>query len=107
MWLAVDPAEQEAVIANLSEAGLGDSITGSSLAQLKVFQNNLVFREVITAFELNALILIPLSVVGFFLIQLFSSQRRAEEFNVLQAMGLSQSQLRGVLFCPLSGEALF
>jgi putative ABC transport system permease protein len=97
MWLAVDPAEQEAVIANLSETGLGDSITGSSLEQLKVFQNNLVFREVITAFELNALILIPLSVVGFFLIQLFSSHRRADEFNVLQAMGLSQSQLRGVL----------
>ena len=45
----------------------------------------------------SALILIPLSVVGFFLIQLFSARRRRAEFNVLQAMGLSNSQLRSFL----------
>jgi len=38
-----------------------------------------------------------LSVVGFFLIQLFSAQRRAAEFNILRAMGLSKRQLRGLL----------
>jgi ABC-type lipoprotein release transport system permease subunit len=97
IWMAVDPDEHETVIAKLVQTGLGDSIVGNSQAQLEIFRNNLVFREVTTAFELNAMILIPLSVAGFFLIQLFSTQRREAEFNILQAIGLSKSQLRGLL----------
>jgi len=97
IWMAVDPDEHETVVAKLDEAGLKDSIVGNSRTQLEIFQNNLVFREVITAFDLNALVLIPLSVVGFFLIQLFSAQRREAEFNILRAMGLSKYQLRGLL----------
>jgi ABC-type antimicrobial peptide transport system permease subunit len=97
IWLAVDPAEQEAFITQLEESGLEESITGNSLEQLEIFRNNLVYQVVATAFELNAVVLIPLSVVGFSLIQLFSIQRRADEFNVLQAMGLSKSQLRSLL----------
>jgi len=97
IWMDVDPDEHEAVIAKLVDAGLGDSIAGNSQAQLEIFQNNLVFREVTTAFELNALVLIPLSVMGFGLIQLFSAQRRGAEFNILQAMGFSKPQLRGLL----------
>jgi len=97
MWMAVEPGQHETVLTMLVEAGFGDSIVGNSKAQLEIFQNNLVFREVNTAFELNALVLIPLSVAGFLLIQLFSTRRREAEFNVLQAMGLSKSQLRGLL----------
>ena len=97
IWIAVDPDQQETINARLREAGISDLIVGNSQERLKAFQNNLVFREVTTAFELNALILIPLSVTGFFLIQLFSTQRRAAETNILQAMGLSIPQLRGLL----------
>jgi ABC-type antimicrobial peptide transport system permease subunit len=96
-WLAVDPGKHDTVVAKLNQTGFEDWIVGDSRVQLEVLQNNLVFREVTTAFALNALILIPLSVVGFFLIQLFSTHRRAAEFNVLQVMGLSKTQLRGVL----------
>jgi len=97
IWLAVDPDQHETVIATLNDAGLEDLITGNSREQLELFRNNLVFREVTTAFILSALVLIPLSSVGFFLIQLFSAKRRWAEFNVLQAMGLSISQLRSLL----------
>jgi hypothetical protein len=97
IWMAVDPNAHETVIAGLVQAGFGDSIVGNSQTQLDLFQNNLVFREVVTAFELNALVLIPLSVVGFTLILMFSARRREGEFSVLQAMGLSKIQLRGLL----------
>ena len=97
IWMAIDPDEHDTVIAQMVEAGLSDSILGNSQTQVEIFQNNLVFREVTAAFELNALVLIPLSVVGFFLIQVFSAQRRAVEFNILQALGLSKPQLRGLL----------
>jgi ABC-type lipoprotein release transport system permease subunit len=96
-WLAVDPDEHENLITKLTEAGFGDSIVGNSLTQLEVLQNNLIFREVTTAFELNALVLIPLSVVGYTLIQLFATQRRGAEFIILQVLGFSKSQIRGVL----------
>jgi ABC-type lipoprotein release transport system permease subunit len=96
VWLAVEPDQQETVFAQLSEAGLEEFITGNSREQLQIFKNNLVFREVATAFVLSALILIPLSVVGFFLIHLFSARRRQAEFYVLQAMGLSNSQLKSL-----------
>jgi len=97
VWLSTDPSQQKALITQLNEAGLGTLIVGNSQSQLEVFKNNLVFREVATAFDLNAMILIPLSVVGFFLIQLFSIQRRTAEFNILQTIGLSKSQLRSLL----------
>jgi putative ABC transport system permease protein len=97
IWISVDSNEHETVLASLVEAGLGDSIIGNSKTKFEDFQNNLVFREVTTAFELNALVLIPLSGLGFFLMQLFSVQRRSAEFNILQALGLSKFQLRSLL----------
>jgi ABC-type antimicrobial peptide transport system permease subunit len=106
-WFAVYPGQQDLVITDLGKAGFGDSILGDSATQLEIFQNDLVFREVSTAFELNALVLIPLSVVGFSLIQLFASQRRLSEFSVLQAIGLSKYQgyslfiLDGIIFVAL------
>ncbi len=97
LWINVVPGKHEKVFAALVEAGLADSMVGTSRAQLEVIQSDLIFREVTTAFELNASVLIPLSVVGFLLIQLFAFHRRAAEFNILQALGLSRSQLRGML----------
>ncbi|MHA2427771.1 MAG: ABC transporter permease [Candidatus Hermodarchaeia archaeon] len=97
IWIKIDPSEHESVFARFVEAGLGDSVVANSKKRLEVFQNNLVFREVTTAFELNALVLIPLSGLGFFLMHFFSVQRRTAEFNILQALGLSKSQLRSQL----------
>jgi predicted lysophospholipase L1 biosynthesis ABC-type transport system permease subunit len=97
LWIAVEASEHEAILGELTEAGFGNRIAGNSQEQLNIFQNNLVFREVSTAFELNALVLIPLSVVGFFLIQYFSAKRREDEFIILQVIGLSKPQFRGLL----------
>ena len=97
MWIKVDPSEHETVLAKLVEAGFGDSIVGNSKTKIEDYNNNLVFCEATTAFELNALVLIPISGLGFFLMQLFSIQRRTAEFNILQALGLSKPQLRRLL----------
>jgi ABC-type lipoprotein release transport system permease subunit len=97
-WLAVDPAGHQNLINNLEESGLGNSIVGSSFQKLAAYQNNLVFQEVTTAFELNAMILVPLSVVGFTLIQILSARRRTPEFTVLQAMGFSRNHLWRLVF---------
>lgn len=96
-WITVDPSEHEVVLTKLVEAGFGDSIVGNSKTKLEDFNNNLVFREATTAFELNVLVLIPISGLGFFLMQLFSIRRRTAEFKILQALGLSKSQLRSLL----------
>jgi ABC-type lipoprotein release transport system permease subunit len=96
-WLAVDPDAHKNLLTKLTEAGFGDSIVGNSQAQLKVIQNNLVYSEVTTAFNLNALVLVPLSVVGYTLIQVFTAQRRAVEFSILQSMGFSRPQIRRLL----------
>jgi predicted lysophospholipase L1 biosynthesis ABC-type transport system permease subunit len=96
-WLSVESDAQERIIAKLTGMGFEESIVGNSREQLDAFQNNLVFREVTTAFGLNALILIPLSVIGFLLILLFSAQGRVGDFDILQAIGFSNSQLRSLL----------
>ncbi|KPJ89980.1 MAG: hypothetical protein AMJ53_15185 [Gammaproteobacteria bacterium SG8_11] len=94
MWIKVDPSEHETILAKLVEAGFGDSIVGNSKTKIEDYNNYLVFREATTAFELNALVLIPISGLGFFLMQLFSIQRRTAEFNILQALGLSTPSFR-------------
>lgn len=96
-WMAVEPDKNEAVLNALIDAGFGDQIAGNSKAQMRILQNNLVYREVLTAFELNALFLVPLSVVGFSLIQTHAAQGRSGEFGILRAMGFSKSQRRGML----------
>jgi ABC-type antimicrobial peptide transport system permease subunit len=96
-WLNVEKGWHQDVLASLRELGLEDNITANVQEQLAIFQNNLVFREVDTAFTLSALILIPLGVVGFILIQTFSALRRKDEFIVLQSMGLSKVDLRNVI----------
>jgi len=97
IWLAVQPDRIDVAMDHLGDAGFGDHIVANAQVQMGILENNLVYREVLTAFELNALILIPLSVVGFTLIQTTSARRRSDEFSVLGSMGLSRSQLRGLL----------
>jgi len=96
-WLALEPDSTDTVVNHLVETGFGDQIVANAQVQRDILENNLVFREVLTAFELNALILIPLSVVGFTLIQTTSARRRSDEFSVLESMGLSRNQLVGLL----------
>jgi ABC-type lipoprotein release transport system permease subunit len=101
------PDEHTSVVNALIEAGMDEQITGNSHEKLKTFENNLVYREVTTAFELNALILVPISLVGFFMIQSFSARRRSDEFNLLQALGLSKSQIRRLLIFEGSSFIVF
>jgi predicted lysophospholipase L1 biosynthesis ABC-type transport system permease subunit len=97
-WLAVDPGAHANVLEGVADTGLADAVVGDAGILLDSYRNNLVFREVNAAFELNAMVLVPLSGMGFLLIQLFTVRRRAGEFKVLQAIGLSRTQFRSLLF---------
>jgi ABC-type antimicrobial peptide transport system permease subunit len=92
VWLATDPRQHQAIADRLADSG-NDLLVGDAQAQLQAFQAHLVSREAKAAFRLNAAILVPLSGLGFLLVQLFTARRRAAEFGTLQALGLSSRQL--------------
>lgn len=62
---------------------LGDSLAGSPEPMM---------RYLASALQVNTLALVLFSVTMFFLMQLFAAQRRAREFEILRALGLSFRQ---------------
>ncbi|MCA9983498.1 MAG: ABC transporter permease, partial [Anaerolineales bacterium] len=103
LWLAV-PADvdQPALVQAIRQSPapiLGATaqttrIVGDAQNLLTIYRANLIARESIAAFNINAIILAILSSVGFLLIQIFAARRRMVEFGVLRALGLSN---RGLL----------
>ncbi len=94
LWLSVDPAGYQALI---NDPRLEGRIIGDAQAQLAAMQMDSLSRGSKAAFELNALTLAVLSITGFILVQYFAARRRAFEFSLLRAMGISSVQLLGLL----------
>jgi ABC-type antimicrobial peptide transport system permease subunit len=103
LWLAVpDEIDQPALVQAIRQSPapiLGATaqttrIVGDAQNLLTIYRANLIARESIAAFNINAIILAILSSVGFLLIQVFAARRRMVEFGVLRALGLSN---RGLL----------
>ena len=103
LWLAVPAAinqpELVTVIRQSPPPVIGASsqasrVIGDANNLLALYRANLIARESIAAFNLNAVILAILSSIGFLLIQVFAARRRLVEFGVLRALGLSN---RGLL----------
>ena len=69
-------------------------VVGDASNLLSLYRANLIARESIAAFNINAIVLAILSSIGFLLIQVFAARRRLVEFGVLRALGLSN---RGLL----------
>ncbi|HUF39453.1 MAG TPA: FtsX-like permease family protein [Anaerolineales bacterium] len=93
-WLAIDPERYAAVAAHFPNRL---EVYGDSAAQLARFRANILAEGGKRAFALNAVIMSVLSVAGFLLAHYFTAERRALEFGILRAGGLSGFQLLSLL----------
>jgi ABC-type antimicrobial peptide transport system permease subunit len=99
VWLAVDGAQHEAVVAAL-QAGVGPvgtAVLDDAQARQAAMQADLIAAETIGAFQLNGWTLGLLSVIIFLLVNFFAMRKRMYEFGVLRASGLARRQLLGLL----------
>lgn len=100
VWLAVDAAQHDAVVAAVT-AGTGltgtATVVGDALALQRELQADLVAQETLGAFSLNAATLALLSIAVFLMVHFFAARERAYEFSVLRATGVSTRQLLGLL----------
>ncbi|MFK7800142.1 MAG: FtsX-like permease family protein [Anaerolineae bacterium] len=77
-------------------------ILGDAVAQTDAYQAGLIARETSAALQINMIVLLALSAVGFLTIQYFSTQQRFAEFGVMQALGIG----RQAWFKLISAEAV-
>ncbi|VAW30896.1 hypothetical protein MNBD_CHLOROFLEXI01-1998, partial [hydrothermal vent metagenome] len=98
-WLAVKPAQHDAIIAQIADGAgpFGSAVLADAQATQAALQANLVAQETLGAFELNAITLTGLSVALFLLVHFFAAQQRLYEFSLLRATGMSTKQLLGLL----------
>lgn len=89
-WLAVDPAQHEALT---RRPELKERILDDAQARLDAFRFDALAQGTSGAFQLNTLTLALFSVAVFLLFHFFAAQQRVVEFGVLRAMGLSVRQL--------------
>ncbi len=100
LWLAVDPAQHEAVVSHFTAQLANGNITGITADARRTerqLQNNLIALETLGAFNLNAVMLALLSITIFFLVQFFAARQRTYEFSVLRSIGLATEQLISLL----------
>jgi ABC-type lipoprotein release transport system permease subunit len=92
VWLSVDsadPAQSQALLDNLRLEGC---LLADAQAQLRRLQADVMAQGISGAFQLSALVLSLLSLVGFLVAHYLAAQQRIYEFGLLRAMGLSASQ---------------
>ena len=91
-WLSVDstdPAQSQALLDNLRLEG---RLLADAQAQLSRLQADAMAQGISGAFQLSALVLSLLSLVGFLVAHYLAAQQRFYEFGLLRAMGLTSSQ---------------
>ena len=106
LWLEVEAEQQSAVLGTIgseivdtNDAGHFRSgrIAADAAAELHTLRSDLIARISTAAFRINAVVLVVLGAASFFLMQVFAARRRALEFGVLRAMGVTSRQLLGLL----------
>lgn len=106
LWLEVEAEQQPAVLATIereivdaNDAGRFRSgrIAADAAAELRALRSDLIAQISTAAFGINAVVLVVLGAASFFLMQVFAARRRALEFGVLRAMGVTSRQLLGLL----------
>jgi putative ABC transport system permease protein len=106
LWLAVNAGQQPAVLATIErqivdpdDAGHFRSgrVVADAAAELRTLRSDLIARISTAAFGINAIVLVVFGAASFFLVQVFAARRRALEFGVLRAMGVTPGQLLGLL----------
>jgi len=91
-WLSidsVDPAQSQALLDNLRQKG---RLLADAQMQLRQLQADAMAQGISGAFQLSALVLSLLSLVGFLVAHYLAAQQRIYEFGLLRAMGLTTDQ---------------
>jgi len=103
-WISVEEQQHDLLLDQLERHSGTMSLAGDARAKLQEFQADLISRVAVTAFRLNAVVLLILSGVGFVFVQLFTIRQRTAEFGVMRAMGISRRLVWRLLF--LEGSIL-
>ncbi|UCH59172.1 MAG: hypothetical protein JSV61_13260 [Anaerolineales bacterium] len=112
LWLKAKPGQHnnvyEGILEIAKEFSLEENIIkGNSSKQFESFRADLVSQEATAAFQLNSILLIPLSVIGFLMIQIFSAWKRKPESTILQKLGFSIAQFRQMMVLEWSLVVFF
>jgi putative ABC transport system permease protein len=86
---STDPAQYQALVNNLRPEG---RLLADAQAQLRRLQADAMAQGISGAFQLSALVLSLLSLVGFLVAHYLAAQQRIYEFGLLRAMGLTADQ---------------
>jgi len=112
LWLKAKPGQHnnvyEGILEIEKEFSLEENIIkGNSRKQFESFRADLVSQEATAAFQLNSILLIPLSVIGFLMIQIFTAWVRRPESTILQKLGFSIVQIRQMMVLEWSLAVFF
>lgn len=99
VWLRVNPVYHENLI---NHPIFENKILADAQRELQAMQHNAFVQGTGRAFQLNAAILVVLSVISFFLVSVFAARYRVYEFSILRATGFSAVKVFGLL----AGESI-
>jgi hypothetical protein len=105
-WLAVEPAQTEAVVAELEAAPFSSVSVASQLGRARSLGTDPVALGIIGALALGVVAAGLFAVIGLVVSAAVSARERVTEFALLRALGLSSGQLSGWLSLENSMLAL-
>ena len=91
-WLSVDSTDTAQSQALLDDLRLEGRLLADAQAELRRLQADAMAQGISGAFQLSALVLCLLSLIGFLVAHYLAAQQRMYEFSLLRAMGLTASQ---------------
>ena len=94
VWVTIDPNQYLSVV---EHPIITNAIIADASKILRGMQNNTFMKGSQQAFLINALILSILSIASFFFVSYFAARKRAYEFGILQALGLSSKNVAGLM----------
>jgi hypothetical protein len=105
-WLAVEPAQTEALVADLEAAPFSSVSVASQLGRARSLGTDPVALGIIGALALGVVAAGLFAVIGLVVSAAVSARERVTEFALLRALGLSSGQLSGWLSLENSMLAL-
>jgi ABC-type lipoprotein release transport system permease subunit len=96
-WLAVEPAQTDAVVAQLEAAPFSSVAVASQLGRARSLGTDPVALGIIGALALGVVAAGLFAVIGLVVSAAVSARERLTEFALLRALGLSSGQLSGWL----------
>ena len=105
LWLNAADGQEDAVLAMAQSISPDPYLTrmlGDAASRSEGYRQGLISRMTSAALQINMIVLLVLSAVGFLTIQYFGAQQRFAEYGVMQALGVG----RKAWFRLISAEAV-